>query len=82
MRFFEESTAFPEQERLTDSGVCVLAKKEILAPSGRLPEAGAEISNGDLGSSRGCRLRSLSRSVLQNLQLVDFGPVLGNLEVL
>ena len=82
MRFFGEGTAFPEQERLTDSAVCVLAKKEILAPSGRFLEAGPEISIGDLGSSRGCRLRSLSRSGQQNLQLVDFGPVLGNLEVL
>ena len=31
MRFFEEITAVPEQERLTDSTVYVLAKKEILA---------------------------------------------------
>ena len=31
MRFFEEITAIPEQGRLTDSAVYVLAKKEILA---------------------------------------------------
>ena len=35
MRFLEEITAIPEQERLTDSSVYFLAKKELLA--GALP---------------------------------------------
>ena len=58
MRFFEEITAIPEQERLTDSTVYVLAKKEILAAAlpGGVPEAGAKVPNGGLGGSRGCRL--------------------------
>ena len=35
MRFFEEITAIPEQERLTDSSAYLLAEKELLA--GALP---------------------------------------------
>ena len=49
----------PEQERLTDSSVYLLAKKEQIA--GSLP---------------------FCRSVLQTLQLVDPGPMLGDPQVL
>ena len=76
MRFFEEITAITEQERLTGSSFCVLAKKEILA---------AALPGGFPGRHRdflqGC-WQPLKMSSAQNLRLVDFGPVLGNIKVL
>ena len=81
MKFFEEITAIPEHERLSFSTVYFLAKKEILAAdlSGCFEGSKApSIASGNAGRDR---LRSVSHSVLQNLRLVDFGPVLGDLKV-
>ena len=83
MRFFEEITAIPEQGRLTDSAVYVLAKKEILAAAlpGGFPKQAPRFPTAVLAALEG-RLRPISGSVLQDPQLVDSGPVLGNLAVL
>ena len=58
MRFFEEITAIPKQERLIDSTVYLLAKRELLARAlpVKFPEASTKVSNGSPSSSRGCRL--------------------------
>ena len=53
-RFFEEITAIPERERLTDSTVYVLAKKEILAaalPGGGFPKQAPRFPTVVFGSS-------------------------------
>ena len=66
MRFYEEVTAIPEQERLTDSTVYVLAKKELLA--GALPGGGVPKQARFPTVVQLLRMSSLIlRSVLQNL---------------
>ena len=82
MKFFEEITAIPEHEQLTNSTVYVLAKKEILAAALSGGFAGPKAPSIACGSGGRDRLRSVSHSVLQNLRLVDLGPVLGDLTVL
>ena len=81
MKFFEEITAIPEHERLTNSIVYFLAKKEILAADLSGCFAGSKAPSIASCSAGRDRLRSVSHSVLQNLRFVDFGPVLGDLTV-
>ena len=52
MRVFEEITAIPEQGRLTDSAVYVLAKKEMLAAalSGNFPKQAPRFPTGVLAA--------------------------------
>ena len=76
MRVFEEITAIPEQGRLTDSAVYVLAKKEMLAAAlpGNFPKQAPRFPTGVLAA--------LEEVVSDQSVLVDSGPVLGNFAIL